>query len=335
VQRTPPRGPNRRSSPAGGLVLGALLCGAAHYWPSLTGAQPDVADQLYLGFFKVMGGLSMLNALTGYYSAWRQREKRKSAEVPSGTFGAAAFATLEDCEAAGLLDPHGLYLGVLDGQPLFYSGKAHLLTCAPARQGKGICVVIVVLLHYQGSLLVNDPKGELAAATGPHRAEFLGHKVAYFNPWGLHGLPQDRINPLYIVIILAADPVRQRGLTDEVRAIVLQLVPEPEDARNRFFRDGTRTILFAVILYLALHAPERCALPEVWRIIANSKRLKRTFDAIRRSEALGGLLADLGDDLAEQMEDNPEQFGDFRAGGRPGARYLSAGRLPRGGSERL
>jgi type IV secretion system protein VirD4 len=189
-----------------------------------------------------------------------------------------------------------------------------LLTCAPARQGKGICVVIVALLHYQGSVLVNDPKGELAAATGAHRAEFLGHKVVYFNPWGLHGLPQDRINPLLILIVLAADPARQRGLTDEVKAIVLQLVPEPEDTRNRFWRDGTRAILFAVILYLALHAPTRCMLPEVWRIIANPKRLKRTFDAMRRSEALGGLLADLGDDLAVQMEENPEQFGDFRAG---------------------
>jgi type IV secretion system protein VirD4 len=33
-----------------------------------------------------------------------------------------------------------------------------------------------------------------------------------------------------------------------------------------------------------------------------------------RSEALGGLLADIGDDLGYQMEDNPDQFADFRAG---------------------
>ena len=272
------------------------------------------ADQFYLGLFKIMGGLSVLNGLTGYYNAWRQREKRKAAEVPSGTFGAAAFATLEDCEAAGLLDPHGLYLGVLDGQPLFYSGKAHLLTCAPARQGKGICVVIVILLHYQGSVVVTDPKGELAAATGAHRAEFLGQKVVSSTHGGCTDCRRTGSIHLTILIILAADPVRQRGLTDEVRAIVLQLVPEPEDTRNRFFRDGTRDDSFAVMLYLALHAPERCTLPEVWRIIANPKRLKRTVDAMRRSEALGGLLADLGDDLAVQMEDNPEQFGDFRAG---------------------
>jgi type IV secretion system protein VirD4 len=52
----------------------------------------------------------------------------------------------------------------------------------------------------------------------------------------------------------------------------------------------------------------------MWRIIANPKRLERAVETMRRSEAFGGLLADLGDDLAVQMEDNPEQFSDFRAG---------------------
>ena len=58
----------------------------------------------------------------------------------------------------------------------------------------------------------------------------------------------------------------------------------------------------------------------MWRIIANPKRLERTIDAMRREDALGGILADLGDDLADQMEDNPDLFGDFRAGA---IQYLS------------
>ncbi len=66
---------------------------------------------------------------------------------------------------------------MMDGQPLFYSGKAHLLTCAPARQGKGIGVVIPNLLHYSGSVVVTDPKGELAAVTAAHRRERFGQEV--------------------------------------------------------------------------------------------------------------------------------------------------------------
>lgn len=170
------------------------------------------------------------------------------------------------------------------------------------------------LLHYPGSVVVTDPKGELAAVTAAHRRTRLGHKVVVLNPWGLHGLPQDRINPLESVIALAGDPRLQRGLSDEVKAIVLQLLPEPEDTKNRFFREGARTILRAVMLHLALHAPKRCSLPEMWRLIAGPKRLERAIADMRRSETLGGVLADLGDDLAEQMDDNPELFGDFRTG---------------------
>ncbi len=75
------------------------------------------------------------------------------------------------------------------------------------------------------------------------------------NPWGLHGLPQHRINPLEVLIVLASDPQRQRGLTDEVKAIALQLYPEPEDTRNQYFREGSRGIMRAVLLYLAVFWP--------------------------------------------------------------------------------
>lgn len=304
---------SKGGSPTAALLLGVSLFALASYWPQFIGA-PDAADELYAGFFKLTGAFAALGGIGGYYKAWKQREKRKASEVVSGIFGEAAFATLEECRDAGLLNPNGLYLGMLDGELLFYSGKAHLLTCAPARQGKGIGVVIPNLLHYQGSVIVTDPKGELAAVTAAHRSERFGQDVAVFNPWGLHGLPQHRINPLENVIAIAGDPARQRGLTDEVRAIVMQLYPEPEDTRNQFFREGARNIMRAVLLYQALCAPKRCTLPEMWRIIGNPLRLERTIAAMRKEDVLGGILADLGDDLAHQMDDNPDLFGDFRSG---------------------
>ncbi|MCS6627821.1 type IV secretory system conjugative DNA transfer family protein [Roseibacterium beibuensis] len=300
-------------SPTAALLLGASFYGLAHLWGQYMVAG-DAADGLYTGMFKVIGGIAMLGGLGGYYKGWQQREKRKASRETSGTFGDAAFATLEECEDKGLFDPKGLYLGLLNGRPLFYRGKAHLLTCAPARQGKGINIVLPNLLHYQGSVIVTDPKGELAAVTAQHRRERLGQDVAVFNPWGLHGLPQDRINPLENVIAIAGNPALQRGLSDEVKAIVMQLYPEPEDTRNQYFREGSRSIMRAVLMYLALCSPKLCALPEMWRIIANPLRLERMVEAMRKEDVLGGLLADLGDDLAHQMEDNPDLFGDFRAG---------------------
>ncbi|MEC8630986.1 MAG: type IV secretory system conjugative DNA transfer family protein [Pseudomonadota bacterium] len=300
-------------SPTAALLLGASFYGLAYLWGQYMVAG-DAADDLYTGMFKVIGGIAMLGGLGGYYKGWQQREKRKASQETSGTFGDAAFATLEECEDEGLLDPRGLYLGLLNGRPLFYRGKAHLLLVAPARQGKGVGIVTPNAEHYPGSMVVTDPKGELAGMTAAHRRERLGQDVAVFNPWGLHGLPQDRINPLENLIAIASDPALQRGLTDEVKVIVMQLYPEPEDTRNQYFREGSRGIMRAVLLYLAVCAPKRCTLPEMWRIIANPLRLQRTVDAMRREVVLGGILADLGDDLAHQMEDNPDLFGDFRAG---------------------
>lgn len=103
---------NRGQNPTGGSPTAALLLGVsffavASYWPQVMGGTPDAADDLYTGFFKLMGGVAMLGGFGGYYKAWQQREKRKASEQTSGTFGEAAFATLEECEHAGLLDPKG------------------------------------------------------------------------------------------------------------------------------------------------------------------------------------------------------------------------------------
>jgi type IV secretion system protein VirD4 len=305
----------KRGSPTGSLLVGVSFFALASYWPELTGARPDAAEQFYLGFFQFIGAMASLGGLAGYYKSWRQREKRKQAETASGVFGSAAFATLDDCARAGLLDPRGLYLGLLDGQPLFYSGKAHLLTVAPARQGKGINVVIPNLLHFQGSVFVTDPKGELAAVTAAHRAERFGQKVYVLNPWGLHGLPQHRCNPLQPLIEAANDPALLRGISDEAKAIALQLLPEPENSRNRYFREGARTILRAVMLHLATRGmPEHCTLPEMWRVLSSTSRVEAAVRRMVESDALFGMVADVGQDLANQIDDNPEQFADFRQG---------------------
>lgn len=302
---------NGNASPMGLVLIAIHFFVVAHYWPRVMGGE---GAALYTGLFRGAGWVCVLGAVVSVFRARLQHLKRKLSEKASGVFGRAAFATADECEENGLFDPKGLYLGLLDGRPLFYRGKAHLLTCAPARQGKGIGFVIPNLLHYLGSVIVTDPKGELAAVTARHRREVFGQDVVVFNPWGLHGLPQHRINPLEILIRMAGDPALWRGLADEVRAIVMQLLPEPEDTRNRFFRDGARSIMFFVLLYLALYVPKCCTLPELSRIIGNPKRLGRVVEAMRREEAMGGYLADLADDLAQQMEDNPDLFGDFRAG---------------------
>jgi len=266
----------------------------------------------------LLGGASLISIIAGSDRLSREREldrKRRSAETPSGVHGTASFLGGEGAARAGLTDPSGLFLGTLDGRMLFHNGKAHLLTVAPARSGKGISAVIPNLLHFQGSVFVTDPKGELASVTGAHRRDGFGQKVVVLNPWGLHGLPQHRFNPLDFVLGLANDEKGRRGLTEEVAALALQLVPEPEDARNRFFREGSRKLLRALILHLATRdQPERCTLPELWRLLQNSAKLEAALVDMAGSDALGGVIADLADDIARTVEKNPETFQNFCEG---------------------
>lgn len=300
-------GKENRGSPAGCFILAAGLA-----WCAVS-VENDAAQWLLgaSGAGLVMAGLNLVERE-------QERERRlRAAEVPSGTFGSAAFMDGDGADLAGLTDPRGLFLGALDGRMLFHNGKAHLLTVAPARSGKGISVVIPNLLHWQGSLFVTDPKGELAAVTGPHRQNGFGQKVYILNPWKLHDLPQHRFNPLAHLVDLYRDEAGRRGLTEEVAALALQLFPEPEDARNRYFREGSRKLLRALMLHLATaEQPDRCTLPELWRLLQNGSRFNAALIDMAGSDALAGVVADLADDIAGIVENSPEAFQSFIEGAR-------------------
>lgn len=287
----------------------ALAAGCA--WAALSVHDP--VTQIVCGGFGAFVGLTAIGQ-------WRKDEEQLrrwiDANTPSGTFGNAAFMTPAQADAAGLYDPRGLYLGTLGGAPIFHSGKAHGLTVAPARSGKGISFVIPNLLHYQGSVFVTDPKGELAAVTARHRAQTFAQKVRVLNPWGLHGLPQDRFNPLGYLVAMHDDPAQRRGLTEEVAALALQLVAEPEGGdKNFFFREGSRKLLRAFLLHFASRGrPDACTLPDLWRVLQSAVRMDATLADMAVSDALGGVVADLADDIIRTLDGAKETVQSFVEG---------------------
>ena len=80
----------------------------------------------------------------------------------------------------------GVYLGHLDDRPM--------VTIAGARAGKTSTVLEPNLYLYPGSMLVLDPKGELARAARFRRA--MGHQVYVLDPFGQSGEPCANFNPL-------------------------------------------------------------------------------------------------------------------------------------------
>jgi len=83
------------------------------------------------------------------------------------------------------------------GGEIPYSGERHILVFGPSGCGKGTRFLVPNLLNGLNdcSVVVIDPKGELAAITADHRRK-LGHDVVILNPFNELGLGSAGFNPL-------------------------------------------------------------------------------------------------------------------------------------------
>jgi type IV secretion system protein VirD4 len=132
-----------------------------------------------------------------------------------------------------------VYLGHLDDRPM--------VTIAGARAGKTSTVLEPNLYLYPGSMLVLDPKGELARAARFRRA--MGHNVYVLDPFGQSGEKTACFNCLDELD--SDDP----SLVDDVTSITNALVPDDGDARSKHWNDSARMLLVGLIL-LTLTLPE-------------------------------------------------------------------------------
>ena len=97
-------------------------------------------------------------------------------------FGSARWASWFDLRRAGLLQKGGLFLGRSRGRDLYHNAEGHIITVGGAGGGKSTGLVVPALLELdQGSIIVTDPSGELAAITSRHRA--TKSRVVMLNPF--------------------------------------------------------------------------------------------------------------------------------------------------------
>ncbi len=133
----------------------------------------------------------------------------------------------------------GEFLGHLDDRPM--------VTIASARAGKTSTVLEPNLYLYPGSMVVLDPKGELAPTAGLRR--LLGHRVYLLDPFRQSGEASSSFNALGEL-----DPASWT-VVDDVKSITHALVVDNGDARSQHWNDSARTLLTGIIL-LALTFPE-------------------------------------------------------------------------------
>jgi type IV secretion system protein VirD4 len=127
-----------------------------------------------------------------------------------------------------------------------YTADRHLITFGANRSGKATTIIVQALLEVPHSVLVVDPKGQLAAITARRRRE-MGHTVCFLNPFGLHGgapwkLPRHRYNPLTHMNIASPNIVADMAALSQ--GLILTQGREP------YFDDTARDLISALDLYL-------------------------------------------------------------------------------------
>jgi type IV secretion system protein VirD4 len=136
----------------------------------------------------------------------------------------------------------GRYIGHIDDRPQ--------VTIAGARAGKTSTILEPNLYLYPGSMLVLDPKGELARTAAFRRA--LGHDVYVLDPFGQSDEPSACFNALDEL-----DP-ESRTIVDDVASVTQALIVDDGDAKSRHWTDSARALLSGVILLtLTLDKNER------------------------------------------------------------------------------
>ena len=76
------------------------------------------------------------------------------------TYVSARWASTRKTADAGLLQPSGVFLGLLNKGYLRYDGPEHVMVLAPTRSDKGVGIVVPILLTWTGGTVINDVKDE-------------------------------------------------------------------------------------------------------------------------------------------------------------------------------
>ncbi|WP_375413007.1 type IV secretory system conjugative DNA transfer family protein [uncultured Bradyrhizobium sp.] len=191
-----------------------------------------------------------------------------------------------------------------------FSGKVgegddrHVVTVAGSRSGKSSTVLIPNLLRYPGSVIVIDPKGELATRTAQARAS-MGQQVFVLDPYETSGFRSGNYNPL--------DELDQSSATfiDDAALVADALIIGNE--KDPYWTDAARNLIDASILYMAATKGE-LSLPRLRRLLLGGEGTLGRPESDRDNpddylfvrmavmDAFDGLLALLGRALLQKTE---------------------------------
>ena len=144
-----------------------------------------------------------------------------------------------------------------------YSGPKHLITIGPPGSGKSAGLVVPNVADLPRSMLIIDPKGEIAAITAKARAR-LG-KVVVLNPFGIFADELPHLKSQGFNVMAGLDP-RSDDFADDAAALAEALITIEND-HQKFFPLSARNIMTALIMWEKLQRGAKADLLNVRRML--------------------------------------------------------------------
>lgn len=182
----------------------------------------------------------------------------------------------------------GLLLGRRLRRLLGRLDNRHFVTIAGNRSGKTLTLIIPNLLRYPGSVVVIDPKGELAAATAKARAA-MGQRVfvlAPFNTNGGNGLPPSAHYNPYDELKYS---VPENLVADVAQLADAQIFGNKQDPH---WTDAAKNLMIGETLLHHLYG--RATLRNIRKAITDPRQTIETWHAMAKSDAFNGSLRSIG-----------------------------------------
>ena len=147
-----------------------------------------------------------------------------------------------------------LLVGSVDDAALGIQDDRHLMTVAGSRSGKGRSVIVPNMCLYEGSIIVIDPKGDLATITAARRgkgsdhAEGMGQNTYVLDPFhtarGKAANYRAAFNPLDMI-----DPHGLYGRDDAALLADALIVPSKNES---YWTDAAKMLLTGLILHVCV-----------------------------------------------------------------------------------
>lgn len=195
--------------------------------------------------------------------------------------------------------PGKVLLGEWQGRELGRADERHIVTVAGSRAGKSHTVLKPNLRSYPGSMLVLDPKGELAHDTAADRRK-LGQAVYILDPFGISGEKSASYNP-FEEIRRAKHIVPDAALFAE--ALIIGNEREP------YWTDSARQLIQGISLYLLATHNATPTIAMLRKLLHGTlKERDNLYLAMERCDTYGNAIPFVGQSFVGKARDTEKEL---------------------------